>query len=429
MRISKCVWMTLALACAGTAAEVRTLTLKEAVELALKQAPDVLLSRLEQQQAAEKVNIARDPFLPKVFAGSGLAYSSGFPMSVEGSAPAIVQARAVASVFDKPKKLQLQQAREEVRGAGLAAEGKREQAVRKTVDLYLAAERSRRMAEMARKQVEAAGKLAAIVQSRVQEGRELAIEARRADLEIAKAQQRVEAWEAEQDYAEASLAMVLGLEAGQRARAALEERTAPRMPVSAEEAAERALRDNRELRTLASAMAAKNLEMRSFQAARYPKLDLVAQYGLFARFNNFEDFFQKFQRHNGQLGISFQIPLWTGPATAAGAAAAKTEVSRLQLQTLSTRSRIRLEAEQGFHEVKKAETARQVARLELDLARESLTIVLAQFEEGRAGLQQVEAARMEENEKWLRYYESQHGLERARFQMLERTGELMAAFR
>jgi len=335
----------------------------------------------------------------------------------------------VASVFDKPKKLQLQQAREELRGAGLAGEGKREQAVRRTIDLYLAAERSRRMAEMARKQVEAAGKLAAIVKLRVQEGRELALEAKRAELEVAKARQRVEAWEAEQDYSEASLAMVLGLESGQRARAALEDRAAPPMPMSAEEAAERALRDNRELRGLSSAMAAKNLEMRSFEAAKYPRLDLVAQYGLFARFNNYEDFFQKFQRHNGQLGISFQIPLWTGPATAAGAAAARTEVSRLQLQMQTARNRIRLQAEQGFQEVRKAETGRQVARLELEVAREGLTVVLAQFEEGRAGLQQVEQARINENEKWLRYYEAQHGLEQARFQLLERTGELMAAFR
>ena len=39
------------------------------------------------------MRIAKDPFTPHVGAGSGLAYSNGFPLSIEGSAPADFRGR------------------------------------------------------------------------------------------------------------------------------------------------------------------------------------------------------------------------------------------------------------------------------------------------------------------------------------------------
>ncbi|MBM3814618.1 MAG: TolC family protein [Acidimicrobiia bacterium] len=414
---------------AALSADVRILTLRETVRLALQQSPEAVLSRLEEQQAAYRVQIARDPFIPKAFAGSGLAYSSGFPMSIEGSAPTIVQARGVASVYDRQKKLELEQARENLRGAGIQGQGSREQLIHRTVNLYLEAARSQRMAETARKQVDSAEWIESIMKLRTEQGRELPLELKRAALETAKARQAAEAWGAEQEHAEAALAAVLGMEPAARVRAApWDNQTLPAPPATAEEASEKALRDNPEIRRLESAMAAKRIEKKSYEAARYPKMDLIAQYGLFARFNNYEDFFQKFQRHNGQLGLSLQIPLWTPPGQRAAAGAADAESAKIAARIQSVRGRIVLDARQSFQEVKKAETARQVARLDLDLARESLSVTLAQFEEGRADLQQVERARLMENEKWLLYYDAQHGLESARFTLLHRAGELAAVF-
>ncbi|MBK5291298.1 MAG: TolC family protein [Acidobacteriia bacterium] len=417
------------LAAAAAFPQPRTLTLREAVNLALRQSPDVLLSQLDQQQAAARVRMAEDPFYPKVFAGSGLAYSSGFPMSIEGSAPSIMQARAVASVYDRQKKLQLAQTREEQRSVGLGAEEKREQAIYRVVEIFLDAERKQRLAGIATRQVESAAKLQAVVKARVQEGRELPIELTRAELELAKARQRTDGLVADVDYAEGSLAMVLGLEPGQRARPATEDRMAPLIPVSAEAAVTQALADNREIRRLQSSLLAKNLEVKSNQASRYPRLDLVAQYGLFAKFNNYEDFFQKFQRHNGQIGVALEIPVLAGPGRGAAVSSSQAEAARLQVQMNTARSRISLEAGKSFQDLTRAESARQVARLDLDLARENLTMLLALLEEGRASLQQVEQARVAESEKWMLYFDAQHHVELASFQLLDRTGGLLAALR
>src|SRR6266446_10857606 len=87
--------------------EVRTMTLRQALDLALAQNPDLMLARLDQQKARDQVIIAHDPFVPKVFAGSGAAWTTGFPNSIEGSAPSIFQAKTVMALYDRPQSYQV----------------------------------------------------------------------------------------------------------------------------------------------------------------------------------------------------------------------------------------------------------------------------------------------------------------------------------
>jgi hypothetical protein len=77
--------------------------------------------------------------------------------------------------------------------------------------------------------------------------------------------------------------------------------------------------------------------------------------------------------------------------------------------------------------VKKAETAVEVAGLDLDVAREQLSMDLAQMQEGRATLRQVEEARVVENHKWIAFYDAQYSLEKAKWNVLRLTGEVMAS--
>ena len=421
--------LLLALPAALSAAELQTMTLGEAVRVALEQNPDVILARLDQQKAAQAVRLARDPFVPKVAAGSGLAYSNGFPMSIEGAAPSVFQARAVGSIYNPEQKYLVAQARENERGAVLDFEGRREEAASRSASLFLEADRLARVAEAARRQVESLERVAEAVAARVRDGRELSIEERRAKLDLAKARQRSQALEADMEFAERSLGAALGFADDTRVRAAAGERTAPAAPGTEDAAADLALQDNREVRRLESALLAKQLEARSRRASRLPKVDLVAQYALFAKFNNYEDFFRRFQRHNGQLGISLMLPLASGPGAAALAATAETEVLRLKTEINRARNRIAQDARRGFQEFQKAEGAREVARLDLDLERENVSIRIAQLEEGRATLRQVEQARFAEHEKWIAFLDAQFTLERARLDLLHRTGGLLAALR
>jgi len=411
-------------------AEMHTLTLRQAVERALQQNPDLVIARLEADKAAKQVAVARDPFIPKVFVGSGLAYTYGFPMTVDQQAPSVIDVTGVAAVFDRPRRYRLAEAREEAKSASLSAEEKREEAALRTVELFLEVERATRVAESMRAQAEGLERVVETLRLRAEAGRALPVEVKRAELDVARARRRLEAAEADRNYAQARLASVLGYPAGDRVQAAPEDQSQrAALPLSEDEAARAAVEADIGLRRLEASLRAKGLAIKAEKSERLPRMSLVAKYGLFAKFNNYEEFFRRFQRHNAQIGVAFQVPLFMGSAYKATISQAQIEVRKLQTQLAAARSRIDVEARRRFQEVKKAEGALELARMELDLAREELDIVLAKMDEGRASIREVEAARFVENQKWIAFYEARYALEVARYRLLSRTGRLLAALR
>ena len=426
---NEAMWKTaaflVAFLCAAHA-EVHQMTLRQAVGMAVKQNPDIALARLDEENARQAVRVAKDPFAPRVTVGSGLAYSNGFPMSIEGSAPSIVQAHASQYLFNRPQSFAVAQAKEDVRGAGIGVAGKRDEVAYRTAGLYLDAERAARVGELARKDAASLEKVLETVQALVQEGRALPLAGKQAAFQVARARQITEELEAERETSETALALVLGFSADDRVHPVEEQRPAPALPPSEEQAIQSAMESNKDLRKLQSQIASKGLEARGHNAARLPRVDLVAQYGLFAKFNNYEQYFTKFQRNNGQIGLSFQLPLFTGPGVGAQLAQTQADITHLRIELNNTRNRVSSDLQKSFRDVKKAETAAEVARLDLEVAREQLSVYLAQMQEGRAGLRQVEEARILENDKWIAFYDAQYAMEKARWNVLRLTGDLVA---
>jgi len=94
-----------------------------------------------------------------------------------------------------------------------------------------------------------------------------------------------------------------------------------------------------------------------------------------------------------------------------------------------TRNRIAADTRQAYREIRKAEAAREVGRLDLELAREQLSVNLAQMQEGRILLRQVEESRIAESDKWVAFYDAQYALERAQWNLARQTGDLLAVLR
>ena len=403
------------------------MTLRQAVETGVRQNPDIALARLDEEKARQAVRVARGPFAPRVTVGSGLAYSNGFPLSIEGSAPSIVQGQVAQYIFNRPQSLAVAQAREDARGASLAVVSKRDEVAYRIASLYLDAERAARIGALARKDTESQEKVLETVRAQVGEGRALPLAEKTALYNLARARQIADGLADDQATAETSLAIGLGFSAEDRVRPVEEQRTAPPLPQSEEQAIQTALESSRDLRRLESQIVAKELERRGERATRLPRADLVAQYGLFAKFNNYQEFFQKFQRNNGQIGVSFQLPVLLGPGVGAQVAQTETDISHLKLELSNTRNRLAADLQQSFRDVKKAGTAADVSRLDLEVAREQLSVTLAQMQEGRATLRQVEEARVLENQKWIAFYDAQYTVEKARWNVLRLTGELVAS--
>jgi outer membrane protein TolC len=405
-------------------AEVHSFTLRQTIEAAARQNPDVAMARLDELKSRAAVRAARDPFMPHIAAGSGDAYTSGFPMSMDGSAPAAIQAVAQQYLFNRPQTLEIAKAKENARGAAIAVAGKRDEMVYRAAVLYLDAERAARMVELARTGIERQQTVLDSIRAQVAEGRALPIVQKQAELAVARARQAAEVADDALAAAETDLALALGYPAEDRVHAVVQERPAPPLPANEQEATDAALAGNSELRRIESAIAAKQLERRAAGAQRLPRADLVAQYALFVKYNNYGEYYNHFQRSNWELGGSFQVPLFV-PGVKTASTAADAELSRLKIELSTARNRIVSDLAESLRGARRAQTAADVARLDLEVAREQVNVGLAQFQEGRQTMRQVDEARLVENEKWIAFYDAQYDLEKARWNVLRLNGGLL----
>lgn len=410
-------------------AETRTLTLRQALDRALEQNPDVLLARLDQQKARDQILIAKDPFYPKVYGGGGYAWTNGYPVSIDGNPPSIFQARTDMSLYDRSQTYKVAEAKEGLRGSAIDVTSRQEEAAYRVATLYLDAEQAAHSFDAAQQQIDSLTKVKTLMDARVAEGRELPIESKKADLNVKKAKHTADVLHQDLIIAETTLAQVLGLAPDDRVRAAQEERAAIALPVSEDASIEEALEHSTELRRLESNMEMKTLEIKGYHAARLPKVSVVAQDDVFAKYNYTAQLNYKFRYNNPELGASVSIPLLIGRTARAYSMQAEADVAKLRIEVSRTRSRITADLRRAYEDVKSADSGRELAHDDLLLTREELDVDLAQYEEGRLPLATVESLRAVENDKFLAYYVSRQTAERARLNVLRLTGTLVAALK
>jgi len=405
------------------------MTLRQALDRALEQNPDVMLMRLEEQKARAQVTMTKEPSSLKLGAGSGAAYTYGFPSSIDGNAPSIVQAQGRMTLFDRPLTYRVRQADEAVKGAAIDITLRQQEVAYRVYSAFLDAEQAARSAESVRLQAQNLDRVKQQVDLRVTEGRELPIASEQAALNVLIVRNNADRFTAVQTNTEIALAQILGWPAGDQVRPALEDRAGLVVPASEDQTIAAAISTSSEIRRLESNLTAKMLEINSYQAERLPKINLVSQYSLLARFNNFDVFYPRFQRHNFQIGASIEIPILMGSGPKAGIALAQADIDKIRVEIDRTRSRISGDLKGAYVNARFAESSLEVARAALTLARNEVTLVLAQASEGRATTGQVEAARATEQARWVEFYDAQHTAELARLNVLRTSGTLLAAVR
>jgi outer membrane protein len=409
-------------------AEVHSLTLRQALDLASRQNADVLLARLDQQHAEAGIRIAKDPFRPKVYAGSGLAYTYGYPNSIEGNAPSLITVKTEMSLFNRPDTYEAAAAAESSRAADYGAQAKEDDVAYQTADLFLTTSQIEREDQAIADQLPNLRKVVDVTRSAVNEGNQLPVDLKQAEVNLEGSTQRLEADRLDEDYYEMMLAIELGFPATDRVKPVDSDVTTIAPPASATQATDEALRNNKEVRQLQSDILAKQLDLRSYRAARLPKVDLVAQYAYFLQYN-YSQYFQKFQSNNAQIGAAVTIPILVGSARGGMEEQSYVDMAKLRVQLDQIRNRIIADTRRSYQQWEKAKTLRDLAREQLELAREELSVKLAQNGEGRLPMSEVEQARVEEANRWVGLYDADAQVTRTKFAILRQMGELYASVR
>ncbi|HWP83627.1 MAG TPA: TolC family protein [Terriglobia bacterium] len=417
-----------ALAQTAGAGPSRRLSLTEAIDLALRNNRQIQLAQADADRAAAEHEEARSSFRPRVLFGSGLAYSAGFPLSIEGSAPSIFQINASAALFDRNLRNLERQAGQMRQAAGSSLVETQDQVVAETVLTYLDLDRSRRSMEYLRNEAQNLQALEQITAERVAAGLELPMEATRAQLSAARARSRLAAVENQVSLLEFRLRDLTGIP--QSEGILTEGAEVPGLPAgdTLESMTARALENNPSLRAAEEQVRALEFRLQSEEGTRWPRIHLVGQYGLFSKHNNYEEFFQRFQRHNATLGVSIVLPIYQRESYNARISKAQADLAAARYRREEMRAAIARQVRELWGAIQQQAAGREVSRLELDLARKSLDVALAEFDEGRVNRLAVEQARAEENRAWVNLLSADYEAERARLELLRLTGQIRAAF-
>ncbi|MBI3404007.1 MAG: TolC family protein [Acidobacteria bacterium] len=398
----------------------RGLSLKEAVSLAVRNSRDIAAARLRLNIADKTTTLSRSFFRPNLYTGSGAAYTSGFPQA-PGGAPTIFNISYVQTVFNRPLTGELRAAEERTKAERLEIDRMQDAVILQAATLYLELAKVRHTLKLLRTERLSAVKIADVTRARAGEGLELPIEATRAQLTAAKVEVRIVQNESREETLTSLLRDLTGL--GEQPFEVSTEEFAAMVTQPATDLVEMAIANSLELKTAEHERRARELRLKGEKGGYLPTIDMVGYFGVYSRANNFEDFFRKFQRTGVTIGVRAQIPIFSS-RTSAQVGLAQSELTAAEMQLKSKRAEISVVVRQQARAGREAEAQREVARLELQLAQENVRVIQAQFDEGRAGLRELERARVEENEKWMQFVDAQFQQQKAHLELLRSTGQI-----
>jgi outer membrane protein len=421
--------LLLALAGAACAQEPLRLTLKDAVALALKQNPRIILAELGVLQTEQDRAIARSALLPQVggnvsqavhrvnleaaigFRFPGFAQHVGpyetFQTGVEVNAPVFdltLWRRYRGSAFST--------------GAARAEESTtREDSVLLVVSQYLGSQRAAADVNAAQSRVQLAQALYDLASDLQKSGVGTGIDTLRSNVQLQNEKQRLIVARTELETSLFGLARLLSVDPLRKIELADEVAFFDTPPVRADQTLDRAYAARPELRRIASLEQRAELDERSAGDARLPRLSVT---GMWIEQGLAPNTVIPVYQYQGNV----DFPIFTGGRIQAERAKASIAIRQLKEQERETRDRIALDVKTAIAQLESARNEVGVANLGLQLARQEVEQARDRFQAGVANNVEVitaqnELARASDNQiaALYRYNQARAGLAHATGQM------------
>jgi outer membrane protein TolC len=148
-----------------------------------------------------------------------------------------------------------------------------------------------------------------------------------------------------------------------------------------------------------------------------------------SKFNNYDEFYKKFERNNVNLGVQVTIPLvrFEDAVRLSRWRRANWNAAELDTREISAR-KSGLDIQQKARTVRELDATREVARLDLKLAQETLQVAQSKFDDGRLTLRDIERARLDESDKWVAFLDADFARQQGQLSLLQATGQLAKVF-
>jgi outer membrane protein TolC len=154
-----------------------------------------------------------------------------------------------------------------------------------------------------------------------------------------------------------------------------------------------------------------------------PSVDFAAQYALLAEYNNYQDFYLSFQRHNATLGVAIRFPFFN-LSQKARAEAADAEVVKAKHDAEVAKNKVSDETLRLQRSVEQLSAAQEVASLEYQIAQSNVDATQVKVDAGTASLHELDDTRNQTNQLYHTLQSANFELQRAKIALLRATGEL-----
>lgn len=353
------------------------ISLSSTVDLALQNSPQVRIAAADVQRASAALSETRDAYVPNFVLGSGVGYTYGFPVGQ----PSIFNVASQSLLYSFSQPSYVRSARAALKSAQLSLKDNKDAVTLDCAMAYLQlATDTQELAELDREKDDA-DKLANIEQQRLNAGVASRMDLTRA--QITSTQVDLNRFHLQDDAAaqQQKLAHLTGMPAASFIPKAT---SVPPLPEfdNDTELLKTAETNNAGIQA-ATANAKSKLELSygdSKQNYR-PQFGFGAEYNRYAEFNNYQDYYKRFQHNNFDVGIQITIPLFDAGKrakareSAAAAVRASAEVEQARNQTSEQVQSMR-------HSLDELKSQQKLAQLQSELAEEQLATVQSELKNG-----------------------------------------------
>ncbi len=409
-------------AAASSAATTGPITFRQAVELALQHSGIMGIAAVNQWRSQKAYLEARDHYLPQLTVGSGLGYSYGFPLTLEGSAPSVVNFTSTQSLFNLSLKQFIKAAKIQWKAETFNVQDKKEAVI---LDVALSYEQLESVAGkiVALNQAhDAAAKAVFISQQRLNEGVDSQLDLTKSQLVEARIRLRITDAEGQQDVLREHLSKLVGLPASE---IAVVPGSVPELPLISQQDdySARAVANSPIVHLAEQKAVAADANAKGEHRALLPFADLASQYAYLAKFNNYDLYFLRYSANNLAAGLNVKFPFLNN-VQKDHAKQADADAIIAHKQADLTKNQVGEDALKLQRSIRQLEAARDVAKLDWQVSQGELDAIGPRMQTGQANLRDQQNAELEANDKHAAYLDAEFELARAELQLLRITGEL-----
>ena len=405
-------------------AQAEPLTLKRAVDLALVHSPETGQASADEQRASASYREMRDQFIPQLLVGSGLGETWGYPLTLGGTAPSIINITAQSALYNPALRDGLRSGRSEVKAMQEEGKDRRNQVIQDTTLDYLELIKWQQMTDHLRQQHDDALRLEQAVRQRMAQGIDSQQQLMQARLVIARANLHMAQAQGAIEVLRDRLSQLTGLPASSIEAVADSVPPVPQQDPPADAAA-KAVESNPAVASAQEHATAELFRARAEHRALWPSVDFASQYAVLAKYNNWVTYFPQgtFQRNNASVGVVIRFPFFNA-SQHAHAEAVDAEALRAKKEVESTKHQVSQQVLKSQHSVEELQAAQAVSELEYEISKSNLDAVAIRMNSGTATIHDDADARTDMYEKYNSLQDADFELLKAQVGLLRTTGDL-----